>query len=101
LDATIYNTGHGIKVQGSNFQVARSKLRNTNYKVLQFHMHTPSEHHINGRFAPLELHFVHEKVSEPGQGKYAVIGVMFHLDETKASPLLDQIIAKASLFCSV
>jgi carbonic anhydrase len=29
------------------------------YNLLQFHFHTPSEHQVNGRAAPMEVHFVH------------------------------------------
>lgn len=30
------------------------------YKMEQFHFHTPSEHHINGQYFPMESHFVFE-----------------------------------------
>ena len=29
------------------------------YNLLQFHFHTPSEHKLNGKAAPMEVHFVH------------------------------------------
>lgn len=29
------------------------------YDLLQFHFHTPSEHKVNGKGAPMEVHFVH------------------------------------------
>ena len=29
------------------------------YDLLQFHFHTPAEHAVNGRRAPMEMHFVH------------------------------------------
>jgi carbonic anhydrase len=31
------------------------------YDLLQFHFHTPSEHKVNDRGAPMEVHFVHLK----------------------------------------
>jgi carbonic anhydrase len=34
---------------------------NQQYDLLQFHFHTPSEHTINRRGAPMEVHFVHLK----------------------------------------
>lgn len=42
------------------------------YTLVQFHFHTPSEHRLNGRHYPMELHLVH--ASE--DGKLAVVGVM-------------------------
>jgi carbonic anhydrase len=43
-----------------------------NYKLLQFHYHAPSEHELNGRRFPLEMHLVH-RVN--GTGPYLVVGV--------------------------
>ena len=44
----------------------------TEFTLLQMHFHTPSEHTVNGVFAPAEAHFVHRSES----GELAVIGVM-------------------------
>ena len=43
------------------------------YELLQLHLHSPSEHTINGRRFPLELHFVH---SDNSSG-LAVYGLLF------------------------
>lgn len=43
-----------------------------NYKLLQFHYHAPSEHELNGRKFPLEMHLVH-RVN--GTGPFLVVGV--------------------------
>ncbi len=43
------------------------------YALQQLHMHTPSEHTINGKRYPLELHFVHSNKA----GELAVFGVLF------------------------
>ena len=45
---------------------------NVNYKLLQFHYHTPSEHELNGRKFPMEMHLVH-RVN--GDGPILVVGV--------------------------
>lgn len=45
---------------------------NVNYKLLQFHWHTPSEHELNGQKFPLEMHLVH-RVN--GTGPILVVGV--------------------------
>ncbi len=55
-----YETGSGIEIDG----VA--------YNLLQYHFHSPSEHTINGKHAPMEMHLVHMN----GQKQLAVIGVM-------------------------
>ncbi|PHQ94334.1 MAG: carbonate dehydratase [Pseudoalteromonas sp.] len=43
------------------------------YDLLQFHFHSPSEHTLNGKSFPLEVHFVHKAQD----GTLAVVGVMF------------------------
>jgi len=42
------------------------------YALKQFHFHAPSEHTVDGRHYPVELHFVHANAS----GNLAVVGVM-------------------------
>jgi carbonic anhydrase len=39
----------------------------------QLHVHTPSEHYVNGRFYPMEIHFVHAHAD----GSLLVVGVLF------------------------
>jgi carbonic anhydrase len=46
------------------------------FDLLQFHFHTPSEHHIGGGFAPMEVHFVHKKGSN-----FTVIGIMIEVSD--------------------
>lgn len=42
-----------------------TKVAGSDFQLVQFHMHTPSEHHVNGEYHPLEVHMVHQ-----GVGKY-------------------------------
>lgn len=35
------------------------RVNHVDYDLLQFHFHTPAEHSVNGRHAPMEIHFVH------------------------------------------
>ncbi len=44
----------------------------TRFELVQFHFHSPSEHVIDGKPAPMEVHFVHRSA----EGKLAVVGVM-------------------------
>jgi len=74
------------------------------YRLVKFHLHMPSEHTINGKRYPLEIHFVHtrEKLDEKGNilrdqdGKelfdYAVIGVL--VDKGAAHPEFEKIITR-------
>ena len=47
-------------------------LGDTAYYLQQFHFHAQSEHQLNGRHAPLEMHLVHRSDS----GELAVLGVL-------------------------
>jgi carbonic anhydrase len=40
---------------------ARISLSGVSWELLQFHWHTPSEHEIDGRDTPLEMHLVHRR----------------------------------------
>ena len=42
------------------------------YTLLQFHFHTPSEHHVMGKEYPMEIHFVHQNAA----GRYTVVAVL-------------------------
>ena len=42
------------------------------FELAQFHVHTPSEHEINGARADLEVHFVHKNE----KGELAVVGLL-------------------------
>jgi carbonic anhydrase len=66
---TIINNGHTIQVN----LPAGSKLHlgDQVYDLLQFHFHAPSEHLVNGKHFPAEVHFVHRD----SKGALAVIGV--------------------------
>ena len=66
----IVNNGHAIQVnydQGSNLEIGGAT-----YPLVQFHLHSLSEHTLNGAYTPMELHLVHKDAS----GHVAVIGVM-------------------------
>ena len=69
--AELVNNGHTLQMNLAN---AGGIVRNGKlFKLVQFHFHTPSEHTINGRRFPMEVHFVHQA----SDGALAVIGVMF------------------------
>jgi len=57
-----------------------------------------SEHQVNGKAFPLELHFVHKQVdnsnAETSPGGLAVIGVMFIIDDAAPNTELDTMLSK-------
>lgn len=65
------NNGHTI--QFNTDEGTSLTLDGQTFKLIQFHVHTPSEHTVNGVSFPMELHFVHKNETT---GKLAVIGVL-------------------------
>jgi len=68
---TVENNGHTIQANAttdSNLLV----IEGNEYKLLQFHFHTPSEHQFNSQNFDMELHLVHSDKN----GNLAVLGIM-------------------------
>lgn len=70
-DANIVNNGHTIQFNATGEN--KIMIGDKEYKLLQFHYHAGSEHTVDGKRYPLEVHFVHKN----SDTDYAVIGVMF------------------------
>ncbi len=67
--ADVVNTGHTIQI---NYPDADSLSVGTEtFGLLQYHFHSPSEHTVNGRHSPMEMHMVHKSAA----GNLAVVGV--------------------------
>ncbi|OYU42347.1 MAG: carbonate dehydratase, partial [Burkholderiales bacterium PBB4] len=81
--ATVVNNGHTIQVDvvGDN----SIKVRGSNYRLLQFHFHTPSEEQINFKRYPMVAHLVHKN----GDGQLAVVAVL--LDTGAANALIEKV----------
>ncbi|KAF8250403.1 carbonic anhydrase [Wilcoxina mikolae CBS 423.85] len=62
-------------------------LAGTEFKLKQFHLHSPSEHRINEEYFPLEMHMVHESSS----GGIAVIAVLFELSSSNTTSILSAV----------
>ncbi|KAJ3021719.1 UNVERIFIED_CONTAM: hypothetical protein HDU68_009499 [Siphonaria sp. JEL0065] len=59
-----------------NFEALLShEVNGIDYAVQQVHFHSPSEHHVDEKYFPLEAHFVHASAD----GKLNVIGVFFEI----------------------
>ena len=64
------DNGHTVQVnwdEGSNARVGDHE-----YPLVQFHFHAPSEHTVDGKHFPMELHLVHQDAD----GNLAVVGVL-------------------------
>lgn len=73
---SIQNTGYTIQVDtapGSSFT-----LEGERHELKQFHFHTHSEHSVDGKILPLEMHLVHQTDS----GEISVIGIFFQAGNT-------------------
>jgi len=83
--ATVVNNGHTIQVNLAS--PGTITLGGVEYKLLQFHFHTPSEEKIDGRDYPLVAHLVHKSA----QGQLAVIALLFELgkENTTLKPVFD------------
>ena len=78
---TLVNNGH--TVQANAITESNSMIVEGNeYKLLQFHFHTPSEHQFNGQSYEMELHLVHSDKN----GNLAVLGLM--IQEGKENEIL-------------
>ncbi len=76
LDKTVkvfYESGSYVVIDGIKFELK------------QFHFHSPSEHTINGKHYPFEVHLVHADED----GNLAVIGILFK--EGKENPVIKEI----------
>jgi carbonic anhydrase len=81
--ADVVNNGHTVQVnypKGSTLTVDGQT-----YELLQYHFHSPSEHTLQGRHFPMEMHLVHKSAD----GKLAVVGVF--IDEGAANSAFDPV----------
>ncbi|MEY9833609.1 carbonic anhydrase [Sinorhizobium fredii] len=54
---TILNNGHTIQVKAAGGTLKRG---HKTYELVQYHFHAPSEHLVDGKNFPMEVHFVHK-----------------------------------------
>ena len=63
------NNGHTIQINYTG--EASLTLGDVSYKLVQYHFHSPSEHTVDGKHFPMEMHMV----SKSSDGRLAVVGV--------------------------
>ena len=83
--AEIVNNGHTVQVNLTD--AGALTLDGVPYKLVQFHFHTPSEEHVNGKAYPMVAHLVHKS----DDGKLAVIAVLLKQGKANAAlkPVFD------------
>ena len=81
---TFLNNGHTLKAKMKDG--AKLYIDGKEFKLIQFHFHTPSENTIDGKYYPMEAHFVHSTKN----GELAVVGVMFKIG--KFNPAIQKLI---------
>jgi len=80
---SLTNNGHTIQgnaLTNDNTFIVDQK----EYKLAQFHFHTPSEHQFNGKNFDMELHFVNQNANN----QFAVLGLM--IKEGASNPYLEK-----------
>ena len=63
------NNGHTIQINYADADTLT--LGGISYRLVQYHFHSPSEHTVDGKHFPMEMHMVHKSAD----GKLAVVGV--------------------------
>jgi carbonic anhydrase len=84
---SIENNGHTIEVH--YHAEGKIKIDESEYGLLQFHFHSPSEHTEGNTAAVMEAHFVHIN----SDSQLAVVGVL--IDEGAANSVFEAIISNA------
>ncbi len=81
--ASVVNNGHTIQVDvvGDN----RIMVRGSEFKLLQFHFHHPSEERIDSQSFSMVAHLLHRNA----EGQLAMVAVL--LEPGAANPLIDKV----------
>ncbi|KAJ3067503.1 hypothetical protein HDU98_009275, partial [Podochytrium sp. JEL0797] len=69
-------------------KLVSQQINGVSYNVAQVHFHSPSEHHVDEHYFPLEAHFVHASADK----KLSVIGVFFVVGDE--NPWVQQFISQ-------
>jgi carbonic anhydrase len=97
IDVTLVNTGSPGEEATVRADVPEGAagivLRGTRWDLLQFHWHTPSEHEVEGRHTPMEMHLVHSRAD----GALLVVAVFIERGRASSAlgPLLRALPAAA------
>ena len=79
------NNGHTIQISASPGNFLEIPERGQRYEFQQGHFHSPSEHSVDGRHYPMEIHLVHRGDDD----HLTVVGIM--IEEGEEHPMLTNI----------
>jgi len=72
---TFVSNGYELKFDTTKFKRSVFVLNGgEEFELLQYHFHSPSEHHIDGLYFPMELHMVFKSQTS---GDMAVLGTLY------------------------
>merc|ERR1719464_2622454 len=95
-NCTIMNNGHTVQVNIDPMNKCMVAIHGKEYKLAQFHFHTPSEHTIDSKQYDMEMHLVH--VNE--KNEIAVLGFIFTKKQKYQRPKLELTQSRAHLVLS-
>lgn len=87
IPLVVINNGHTVEVE--NTAKASIVVGGEAWELLQFHLHVPSEHTVDGKAFDAELHLVHKNRA----GQLAVVGVL--ITKGRENPVLKAVIDDA------
>lgn len=90
---SLVNNGHTVEADVSD-AADTVTFEGVSYRLAQFHFHTPSEHTLDGKSYPMEIHFVNKDAS----GHIVVVGVFVQAgsENTLFAPIFSDLPATAS-----
>lgn len=90
---SLINNGHTaqVNVEPGNFL----RVEGEQFELLQFHIHVPSEHWIDGKQSMLEMHYVHRNTN----GQLAVVAVLYNegIDSSRLAQHINTIPTEAGI----
>jgi carbonic anhydrase len=95
-NCTIMNNGHTVQVNIAPSNKCVVSIAGKEFKLVQFHFHTPSEHQLDGKQFDMEMHLVH--VNE--KNEIAVLGFIFTKKQRYQRPKLELTQSRAHLVLS-
>ena len=89
-ELVVENTGHVIEVPIPADNGNTLRVGSSDFRLIQYHFHAPSEHTLDGQQFDLEAHLVHENAA----GQLAVVGVFMDIGD-QPNELVDEVFHNA------